>query len=325
MFKLSFSEFIAMKEFEEQSELQEKLIVYGGGKKYGQIVFMAGGAGSGKGFAISNFVNSSDFRVRDVDELKLAFQKLDAVRKFTTEELLLKYKANLSEKDLKHIETHVLDKGYSLRDLDLRTPEHVYALHVIVAATGTKDKTLDLLLASSDRRNLPNIIFDTTFKDMKELQEVVPRLLEVGYQSRDIHITWVLTNYEIAIKNNAKRARVVPADIMLKTHTGAAQTVMNLVKDGVPSEVDGGFYVILNNPENTMFADDPKTGKHHVNVSMIAKDKKERKIVSSFTYLTLKKPGKSLTSDTEVKKQLYAWVTANVPKESLDQIAMDKL
>ena len=43
--------------YEEITEdiLNEKLITYGNRKPYGQIVFIAGGAGSGKGFAISNF------------------------------------------------------------------------------------------------------------------------------------------------------------------------------------------------------------------------------------------------------------------------------
>ena len=35
--------------------LEEKLIMLSNGKKYGQIVFLAGGAGSGKGFAMFNF------------------------------------------------------------------------------------------------------------------------------------------------------------------------------------------------------------------------------------------------------------------------------
>ena len=38
-------------QFKTAVPLEEKLIVYGGGKRYGQIVFLAGGAGSGKGFA----------------------------------------------------------------------------------------------------------------------------------------------------------------------------------------------------------------------------------------------------------------------------------
>jgi len=315
---INFAEYINQQEFEITNSLQEKLINYNNGAKYGQIVFLAGGAGSGKGFAISNFMNSSDYKIRDVDELKLAFQRLDDLNIFTTEELLLKYKDKLSAKDLKHIEDHVLSKGYSLRDLNLRTPEHVYALHVLVDATGVKDKTLDLLLGSSDKRNLPNIIFDTTFKDTKEIENTVPKLIEFGYQPNDIHITWVLTNYEIAIKNNAGRARVVPADIMLKTHMGAAKTIATLAKDGLPETVNGGFYVVLNNPENTMFAVDPKTEKHYKTV-------KGTRVVTDFMYLTLKKPGKAMVNDTNIKKQLYDWINQNVPKEVLSDIAMDKL
>ena len=353
---LSFSEFMDVRKLEISTDIQEKLIVYGGGKKYGQIVFMAGGAGSGKGFAISNFVNSSDFKIRDVDELKLAFQKLDDLRIFSTEELLLKYKDKLTEKDIKHIEDHVLSKGYSLRDLNLKTPEHVYALHVLVAATGVKNKTLDLMLQNAKPGTLPNIIFDTTFKDMDEMNALVPRLLEVGYEAKDIHITWVLTNYEIAIKNNAKRSRVVPADIMLKTHVGAATTVMQLAHQGVPSTVDGGFYVILNNPKNTLFAIDPDEYRNKFKLflakkgiasfnDLSTKEKKKifsefeakhkkakayesikgKKVVSNFLYLTLKKPGKAMTNDTDIKKQLYDWVTKNVPKQALDKISMDKL
>ena len=50
--------------------LEEKLIMYNQGKRYGQIVFLAGGAGSGKGFAIKNFMEGEKFKIRDVDEWK---------------------------------------------------------------------------------------------------------------------------------------------------------------------------------------------------------------------------------------------------------------
>ena len=36
--------------------LTEKEIIVGKGAKYGQVIFLAGGAGSGKGFAIKNFL-----------------------------------------------------------------------------------------------------------------------------------------------------------------------------------------------------------------------------------------------------------------------------
>jgi hypothetical protein len=311
--RLTFNEYIEQRNYEAEV-LAEKQIMYSG-KKYGQIVFLAGGAGSGKGFAISNYMPGSDFKVRDVDELKIAFQKLDQLGKFTLDDLLAKYGDNMPESDKSFIQTKVIDKGYSLKDLNLKTPEHVFALHALVRATGAKDKTLNLILDNAVQGRLPNILFDSTFADMGDINAYVPRLVELGYDSKDIHITWVLTNYEIAIKNNKARARVVPDDIMLKTHTGAAKTILSLVKSGLPNNIDGGFYVILNNPENTVYVVDPKTGEHYVNLS---KSGKARKVIAGFTYITMKKPGKALTTDADVKSQLFAWVKDNVPADAIN-------
>ncbi len=292
--------------------------MYNQGKKYGQIVFLAGGAGSGKGFAITNFMQGENFKIRDVDEMKIAFQKLDDLSKFTLKDLLAKYEKEISASDMSLIQKTVIDKGYSLKDLNLKTPEHVYALHVLVRATGAKNKTLDLLLDGAKEGKLPNILFDSTFADLQDINTYVPKLIEAGYSDKDIHVTWVLTNYEIAIKNNKSRSRVVPEDILLKTHKGAAQTILGLVKKGLPRNVDGGFYVILNNPENTMFIVDPKTGQHY-------KDIKGNKVVGNFLYLTIKKPGGSITTDADVKKQLYAWIKDNVPPDALDTKELDDL
>ena len=44
-----------LSEQREIADLIEKQIIIGKGKKYGQIVFMAGGSGSGKGFAMAGF------------------------------------------------------------------------------------------------------------------------------------------------------------------------------------------------------------------------------------------------------------------------------
>lgn len=315
---MKFSEYINYRDFEAYYHLHEKQILYGQGKKYGQIVFLAGGAGSGKGFTVKNFMRGEDFKVRDVDEMKIAFQKLDQLKKFTLDDLLKKYGDKIRESDMEIIKKNVLDKGYSLKDLNLKTPEHVYSLHVLVRATGAKDKTLDLLLDGAKEGNLPNIIFDSTFADLDDLTTYIPKLINAGYQEKDIHVTWVLTNYEIAIQNNKTRDRVVPDDILLKTHRGAAQTILGLVKSGFPKNVNGGFYVILNNPENTMYLVDPKTGKHY-------KDIKGKKVVGNFTYLTLKKPGGSITNDADIKKQLYTWIKSNVPPDALSTKELDDL
>jgi hypothetical protein len=315
--KLKFSEYVDLKDYKAY-ELVEKQILYNKGAKYGQIVFLAGGAGSGKGFAIQHFMPGSDFKVRDVDELKIAFQKLDAIEKFTTKDLLDKYGDKISERDKELIQKELVDKNLRMGDLNLRTPTHVYMLHVLVRATGAKDKTLDLMLAGAEKGQLPNIIFDSTFKEVEDMTNVLPKLFKAGYEPKNMHVSWVLTNYQIAISNNKKRARVVPEDILLATHKGAAETVYNLVTNAMPPSVQGGIYVILNNPENTIFIIDPRTNKPY-------RDIKGNPVIKDFKYLTLKEPGKPAKTELDVKKQLLTWIRDNVPPGAVDTSELDKL
>ena len=315
--KLRFSEYVDLKDY-KAFQLVEKQILYNNGAKYGQIVFLAGGAGSGKGFAIKHFMQGSEFKVRDVDELKIAFQKLDALGKFTTQNLLDKYGDKISEKDKELIQRELTDKNLKMGELDLKTPTHVYILHVLIRATDVKNKTLDLMLAGAEKGQLPNLIFDSTFKEVSDMTDVLPKLFAAGYEPKNIHVSWVLTNYQIAIKNNKSRARVVPEDILLATHAGAAQTVYNLVTKSMPESVQGGVYVILNNPENTIFIVDSQTGKAY-------KDKKGNPVIKDFKYLTLKEPGKPAKKELDVKKQLLTWIKDNVPPGSVDTSELDKL
>jgi len=315
--KLKFSEYVDLKDYKAY-QLIEKQILYNKGAKYGQIVFLAGGAGSGKGFAVQHFMQGSEFKIRDVDELKIAFQKLDALGKFTTQNLLDKYGDKISDKDKELIQRELTDKNLKMGQLDLKTPTHVYILHVLIRATDVKNKTLDLMLAGAEKGQLPNLIFDSTFKEVSDMTDVLPKLFAAGYEPKNIHVSWVLTNYQIAIKNNKSRARVVPEDILLATHAGAAHTVYNLVTKSMPESVQGGVYVILNNPENTIFIVDPQTGKAY-------KDKKGNPVIKDFKYLTLKEPGKPAKKELDVKKQLLTWIKDNVPPGSVDTSELDKL
>lgn len=315
--KLKFSEYVDLKDY-KASQLVEKQILYNNGAKYGQIVFLAGGAGSGKGFAVQHFMQGSEFKIRDVDELKIAFQKLDALGKFTTQDLLDKYGDKISERDKDLIKKELIDKNLKMGQLDLKTPSHVYILHVLVRATDVKNKTLDLMLAGAEKGQLPNLIFDSTFKEVEDMTSVLPKLFAAGYEPKNIHVSWVLTNYQIAIKNNKSRARVVPEDILLATHAGAAQTVYNLVTTAMPPTVQGGIYVILNNPENTIFIVDPQTNKAY-------KDRKGNPVIKDFKYLVLKEPGKPAKKELDVKKQLLTWIKDNVPPGAVDTSELDKL
>ena len=262
--------------------LEEKLIMYNQGKKYGQIVFLAGGAGSGKGFAIDNFMEGEKFKIRDVDEWKKAFLKLSDTKKLYPE-----------------------IKGLSLKD-----PKSVYKLHMFVKKKGIKDKTLDLLLSDANQSRLPNIMFDITMKDASDIGDVIPKLIEAGYNAKNIHLTWVLTNYAVAIVNNRNRTRVVPEDIMLLSHEGAATNMYNVVKGKLPRGLNGGVRVILNNRENTIPYVDPETKKP-------MRTSQGDIIVKDFTYLTFKKEGKSMGPEADVKRQLLGWIADNVPKTKL--------
>ena len=278
---LTFSQFLA------EQYLEEKLIMYNQGKRYGQIVFLAGGAGSGKGFAVKNFMEKEKFKIRDVDEWKKAFMKLaDTKNKFP-----------------------------EIKGLNLKNSKDVIKLHQFVKDKGIKEKSLDLLLRDVNAKHAPNVIFDITMKDTSNIDAVIPKLLEVGYNPKNIHLTWVLTNYAVAILNNRNRERVVADDIMLLSHEGAAASMYEVIKGKLPRGLNGSVRVILNNRDNTIPYVDPDTKKP-------MKTSQGDITIKDFTYLTLKKAGKSIGPEMDVKKQLLGWIAANVPQTKLTKDMM---
>ena len=276
----SFIQYI--REQKELLTLIEKQIIIGKGKKYGQIVFMAGGAGSGKGFAITNFMEGSKFKVRDVDEWKKSFLKLAQLKK----------------------------KYPEIRGLDLRKPKDAFKLHKWIQNKGVKEKTLNSLLSNARQGILPNILFDITLKDKNSITDILPSLLAAGYDTKNINIIWVLTNYSVAIQQNRdpKRGRVVPEDIMLQTHEGAASTMFNFIKRGTPRGINGGVYIILGGKKNTVFYTDRKgnpikTGKN-----------KDTMVVKDFSYLTMKEPGRAMTTSSGLQDLAFDWIMKNAPR-----------
>ena len=287
--------FLEEQHLREYQQLDEKLIIVGKGKRYGQIMFLAGGAGSGKGFAITNFLEGDKFKVRDVDEWKKGLLRINSLKK----------------------------KWPEIKGLNLREPKDVYKLHMFVKEKGIKDKTLDKMLGdarqtgAAKKGTLPNILFDMTLKDINEIKNVMPQLIETGYDKRNIHLTWVLTNYHVAVKNNADRERVVPSDILLQTHEGAAKTMVDILRGKTPTGLDGAVNVILNNRENTI----PFTDSQD---KIIKGSKSKQIVVKDFTYLNMKKEGKKFNNINAIQKQLFSWISKNVPKTALDTIKEPK-
>jgi dephospho-CoA kinase len=262
--------------------LSEKMIVIGKGSNYGQVVFLAGGAGSGKGFAKDNFLDSSKFKTRDVDEAKKAVLKL----------------------------AKLMGKWREIQNLDLRKPTDVKTLHLWMEKKGFKDKTLKLLLSQIKAGRLPNLIFDVTLKNKNFLQDVVPLLVKSGYDPVNLHLVWVLTKYTVAVNQNREtaRGRIVPEEILLQTHEGAANTMYSFIRSGTPSVINGSVHVILGGAENTVFWVHPKTGK-----KMDGQDGTST-LVKDFKYLTMKEPGKRMTSEKGLLNKVIEWIKGNVPR-----------
>jgi len=101
------------------------------------------------------------------------------------------------------------------------------------------------------------------------------------------------------VQRNMERERIVPEDIVLNTHEGAATTMADFISKGLPAGMDGSVHVILNNPEQTVtYGDSDET------------------VIKDFKYLTLKNPGEKMKNSREVKKQLALWIKRNAPQTS---------
>jgi|14_taG_2_1085336.scaffolds.fasta_scaffold00062_3 dephospho-CoA kinase len=296
-----------IKEVITEEQLDEKLITYNNRKPYGQVVFLAGGAGSGKGFASSNFLDSAGFKVRDVDEMKKQLQVLNRMGKLTVSDILKKYGKKIKPKDMEIVNkvfNTELPRGgkQTLRNLNLKDPDHVATLHYLVKAMGIKDKSLENMLAATNNpETLPNIMFDITAKDLSDITDVLPLLKKAGYDSKNIHLTWVLTNYVTAMENNKNRERMVPEDILLKTHEGASNTVWSLVTRALPKGMNGRVDVILNNPQHTVFYTD-------------GDGKTIKGGVKGFLSLPVKKAGGSILPEKVWKSKLFDWIKDNAPE-----------
>lgn len=265
--------------------LMEKLITFGGKAypNYGHIVLMAGGAGSGKGFVLSNLVGLEG-KVFDVDELKTLASKTPAIKRRVAKEL-----------------------GVDLEDLasNLKNPENVGKLHDIMGDYLQIDKRKEqafyrgVLAAPEDRK--PNIIFDMTLKSLDKLDKIAKDAAKLGYDKKNIHIVWVVNDIEVAQQQNLKRSRTVPSEILINTHRGAANTMGDIINMGtrLKKYIDGDIVFAFN-----------KVG---VDANLV-KSGKGGSYVKDANYFYVKRAGKAPTSVEKLDKEIRAKIKAYVPK-----------
>jgi len=287
----SLTSFIAEQNFlfEEAETLLEKLITFGGQAypKYGNIVLMAGGAGSGKGFVLSNLVGMEG-KVFDVDELKTLASKAPAIKRRVAQEL-----------------------GVDIEKLaqNLKDPENVGKLHDIMGDYLKIDKRKEqafftsVLTAPADRK--PNIIFDMTLKSLDKLDKIARDAASLGYDKKNVHIVWVVNDIEVAKQQNLKRARTVPTEILVNTHRGAANTMGDIINMGnkLKRYIDGDIVFAFN-----------KVGVD----ANLSKSGKGGSYVKDANYFYVKRAGKAPTPVDKLEKEVLAKIKAYVPKDAFN-------
>lgn len=276
-----------MLQFTEYRQLLiEKLITFGGKAypKFGNVVLLAGGAGSGKGF-VKDRLLGIEGKTFDVDALK---------------EMAIKSK--------KFAEKVKQETGHDLKTFNLKVPENVSKIHEILADVYgiTKKSQLttfaSVLTADSERK--PNLIFDVTLKDLSKLESVSRNVQSLGYDKKNIHIVWVVNDVNVAIEQNKNRSRVVPDEILMATHEGAALTMKKILDMGskLSKYMDGDIYFAFN-----------KVGVD----TDLQKSDKGGSFIKDANYVKMKERGKTQMSSKDISKDLLNKIKSYVPKIDL--------
>ena len=291
------------------SYIQEKLITFGGKAhpKNGQVVILAGGAGSGKGFQLSSLIGIEG-KVFDVDELKKLVVKIP--------------------KFVRRIKDAT---GHDVDNFDMKNPDEVSILHDIIASTYNLPKRrnqafFDNMLTSihdktDDHR--PNLIFDVTLKGIDKLYNISRNVLKLGYKKENIHLVWVVNQIDIAIQQNAERDRVVHDAILLTTHEGASITMKRIMGMGndLKQYMDGDIWLTFNQAdvdtsiEKSTVKDvtDDKLGIFKPKLDKDGNQKKGQRIKNA-TYIKIKSKGKPVISADKLDSEIYDKIKAYVPK-----------
>ena len=286
---------------EQADMLLEKLITFGGQAypKFGNIIIMAGGAGSGKGFVLGNLVGAEG-KVMDVDALKTLASKTPIIQKRIKDEM-----------------------GVDLASLakSLKNPDNVGKLHAIMGdylkLDKRKEKALFTSIIAADPERKPNIIFDVTLKDLRKLERITRQAANLGYDKTNIHIVWVVNDIEVAQKQNLERDRVVPTEILINTHRGAANTMGDIVNMGerLRKYMDGDIVFAFNKvgADSTLVKRDKDNALKGKKIGMKG-NTKGGQFIKDAEYFYVKKKGKAPQTVDQMGADIKRKIKKYVPK-----------
>lgn len=207
--------------FDNITNLNEGTVVTFGGESYptnGWAVCLAGGPGSGKGFASKKYF-MLDFKSFDVDELKSKFNK--------------------AIKNPNSAFTKYTDRT----DYDFSNPDDVSALHGIVKKNKWNDKQQQIFFNNASKE-LPNVLFDVTGDDVNKLIKYARMTKELGYRTS---LVWVVTNREEAMIRNVLRDRSVSDTILHSKHNAINSNLYKFITSDAGKYFDECWIVFGSN------------------------------------------------------------------------------
>lgn len=261
--------------------LTEKLITLGGKAypKEGNVVIFAGGSGSGKGFVKNNLLGIEG-RVLDTDELKKAYMNSKKLR------------ASLQN-----------DYGLDVDNFDFKNPEDVNRLHILLSAKGVDDNRKNVMIKQVKEAAIkPNLIFDVTLSNLTSFNNISNMIAEMGYDKKNVHLVWVITEYHTAMVNNKNRARVVPDIVFKDIHKGVSRTMQELIQlPNLPNYLDGDVWLVFNNPDtDTTIEKSPNGGK----------------TITNANYVKLKAAGQSIIPYAQIESSIIDKINQYVHKKT---------
>lgn len=195
--------------------------------------------------------------------------------------------------------------GHDVKTMNLKNPENVSTLHHVIAdvfsiSNKNQNRVYSGIMAAPEDRK-PNLIFDVTLKGISKLASIARDVEKLGYKKENVHIVWVMNDVHIAMQQNQKRDRVVPKEILMDTHEGAALTMAKILNmgDSLKQYMDGDIWISFN-----------KVGVD----SEIKKSSGKGMFVVKSNYIKVKARGKPQKSVAELDKEIVAKVAAYAPK-----------
>lgn len=318
--------------------------------KEGQVVILAGGAGSGKGFVLGNVLLING-KVFDVDQIKTevmniskvslgdqervfggrgrGFEVFDNNSKRSDREMMKILKdSNINRLFKDYLKNHykegedpgtdrrvreMLSSGKipDIKDLELRDPANTGVLHAFVDYLGLDKKKKNTFfgnLRDNPKLPKPNVIFDITLKNVKNLTKIYNLVIPAGYDPKNIHLVWILNDVSVARIQNIKRGqkeggRSVSDDILSQTHIGASKTM-----DKIINFFDKTVMPEVNIPVSELIQGDVWIVPAKAGVDSEVKTSTNRgkgSVVVAVNKYKLKERGKPMKTLADVEKERY--------------------